>query len=191
MIDIISSEKGYVSSLKHESDGSSQAKVKNHHLKNDYCIILILYLFIHLLPINKILSNVDSTFNKQLNTNAFKTLHTSNSNITKNGISFSNILDIFLMIYKIIKLYESMFLNLIDFFPEFLFYKIFFLILMQILMDKREYLLYIHKKWMVRNYSTGSKNDLFEQKNLKTIICKLSDYKKINIDNISIYKTKK
>ena len=98
MIDIIPSEKGYVSSLKHESDGSSQAKVKNHHLKNDYCIILILYLFIHLLPINKILSNVDSTFNKQLNTNEFKIFYISNLNITKNRISSANILGIFLMI---------------------------------------------------------------------------------------------
>ena len=156
MIDIISSEKGYVSILKDESDGSSQTKVKNYHLKNGYCIILILCLFIHLLPINKILSNVDSSFNKQLN--------------------------------KMSKLYKFIFSNLIVFFSELNFYKIFFLILMQILMDKREYLLYIHKKWMVRNYSTGSKNDLFEQKNLKTIICKLSDYKKIYIDNISIYK---
>ena len=191
IIDIISFEKGYVSSLKDESDVSSQAKDKNHHLKNDYCIILILYLIIHLLPINKILSNIYSSFNKQLNKNEFTTFHTSNSKITKNRISSSNILGIFLMIYKTNKLYEHIFSNSIDFFSEMNFYKNFFLVIIDIyiiilnIIKKNEekiiYFIFI-KKEVTQNYLSGYVNKLIKIKN-KMIN---NNYKKNKNDNINI-----
>ena len=59
---------------------------------------------------------------------------------------------------------------------------------MKILVNRIDYLLYIYKRWIVRNYSTGRENNLFVPNNLKTIICILPHYKKINIHNISIYK---
>ena len=202
IVNIISYEKVNVTNQKEESDKSSQIKIEIIQFRNIYFILLIAYLFLSSLYINKF------HLNRSLNIYGFKALILLSLNFYRNRISGSNILsqflelfdmDIyylyfsrinqFLFVFKLINTFEK---NLMNYsFDEFLLdNSLFHLLLNDILLilnmiksrnEELNYYLYSREK--LKNDLVDYKNDIFLVKIIIINTRELNYAKRIKSDN--------
>ena len=93
-IEFIWSEKINISNLKEESNDFSEIEFKNKDIKNNYFILIIVYLFFHFLYIDMIHQTEYCFFNNKLNSSIFIFHYILYLNIYRNSISSIDVLDI-------------------------------------------------------------------------------------------------